>query len=214
MPIRMKPFATTFLLSLLASPVLEAHPAAFGGATSVISENSPDANHLTVHYSFTPRVSLGAHLTRMLGHSKDEWMLTSQTGLLLHRWNQKDFQANLYAFGGLGGLRHQGKTDLVGRSGAQFDIEDRRYYFMTEYSNHLIRNREDRHDLKLRAGLAPYLADYEELNSWLIVQYEFQPQSHRKHELTPLLRFFYRNVLLEAGSSLQGKWLLNLMVHF
>ena len=37
---------------------------------------------------------------------------------------------------------------------------------------------------------------------------------NEKLMLTPLLRFFYHNVLWEIGSSTRGDWMLNLMVHY
>jgi hypothetical protein len=48
----------------------------------------------------------------------------------------------------------------------------------------------------------------------VMLQGMYTPDVDRKVMLTPLLRFFYHNVLWEMGSSTRGEWMLNFMVHY
>ena len=64
-----------------------------------------------------------------------------------------------------------------------------------------------------RIGLSPFESGFEELQSWFMVQAMVMPKVDPKVIITPLLRFFYKSVLWEMGSSTRGEWMLNIMVH-
>jgi hypothetical protein len=65
-----------------------------------------------------------------------------------------------------------------------------------------------------RVGFSPKMADFKDLQTWVMLQGMYTPDVDRKVMLTPLLRFFYHNVLWEMGSSTRGEWMLNFMVHY
>jgi len=204
----------TLLTLLVQSPAwLQAHPTSYKGAKSLMMTNKPDRSELTAHYSFTHRFSLGATVLRIETENERLYALHPKAGALLHRINDPRFQANWYAYGGAGAARYQGENEFMFHAGSQFDIEDRRYYFLAAAERLDVRNALSQWDFKARVGTAPYLAEFDELNSWLILEYTYNTRE-KNHELTPMARFFYRNVLLETGVSLRGKWLLNLMFHF
>jgi hypothetical protein len=206
------------ILAILGGPLLtadiQAHPTSFQGATSIELMNRPKSNLFTAHYSFSPRFSLGAESLRWV-KSNDESLYAGllRAGVLLHRINHAQFQANAYLEGGAGVARIDKDQHLTYRVRAQMDIEDRRYYFLTSLERQYVQDQLANWIPKARVGIAPYLAEFDELNSWLMLQYEYH-STEKKHDITPFLRFFYRNVLIEAGSSLRGQWMLNAMVHF
>jgi hypothetical protein len=47
-----------------------------------------------------------------------------------------------------------------------------------------------------------------------MLQGMYMPKVDRTLTITPLVRFFYQNILWEMGSSTRGEWMLNLMVHY
>ena len=65
-----------------------------------------------------------------------------------------------------------------------------------------------------RIGVAPYEAEFNEIASWLMLQYQYHPMLTRKYALTPLIRLFYKSVLFESAVSTEGDWMLNFMFHF
>jgi hypothetical protein len=191
-----------------------AHPIAYQGAVSAMSMNSSHTNELFLHYTFHPRFSMGAKVFRFQERGQESLSVFPQASVLLFRWNHPNFQANVYSYGGFGGSwsRDQHGTSVF--YGGEADIEDRRFYFSAaSQALHLSEFRTQR-ALKVRAGISAYLAEYNEPAAWGIFQYEWKPGSDVRHEFTPLMRVFYKNVLLEAGSSIKGDWLLNLMIHY
>jgi hypothetical protein len=67
---------------------------------------------------------------------------------------------------------------------------------------------------QLRLGFSPFETDFDKLQNWFMLQLVSMPSIEPKVVITPMLRFFYHNVLWEFGSSTQGNWMLNLMVHY
>ena len=64
----------------------------------------------------------------------------------------------------------------------------------------------------LRVGHAPYLAEYDELNIWLMLQYMNHPRGLNRHMTTPIVRMFYKNVLWELGVSTDGTFIINFAI--
>jgi hypothetical protein len=54
------------------------------------------------------------------------------------------------------------------------------------------------HNTKLRLGFAPYLAEFDELSFWLILE---DRKSTEQSSVFPILRFYYRNALWEVGGT-------------
>jgi hypothetical protein len=65
-----------------------------------------------------------------------------------------------------------------------------------------------------RLGFSPRTAPFEDLQTWFMVQAMVIRDIRDEVLVTPMLRFFYHNVLWELGSSTRGDWMLNLMVHY
>jgi len=211
---KLSPWILGFVMPWAMSTNLIAHPIAYKGSISLMSMNSRDMNEIYTHYSFSPRLSLGAKFLRIEERKKESYSVFPQLSVLLHRWNQENFQANIYAYGGFGANKANDKTGTTVFYGGEADIEDRRFYLSTSFQGLRLSEFRDHHTLKARAGVAAYVAEYTEPAVWGIFQYEWHPGAEMKHQFTPIVRIFYKNALLETGSSIKGDWLLNFMIHY
>jgi len=213
--------------ALLVSTQAYAHPVVFSGGTALMGHQMEDMSEFEVVHSPTARTGLGLSVTR---HKHAHELLFKAAGLLW-RGNYPDFQANIYAVGGAGrqfARSHAGDSTspLMKRIHANpalyewtlsADGEDRQIYTMGEYSETYDGKGLLRQSGKLRLGFAPYKADSNEMSFWGIVEWvPEKPVGNNKwlHEVTPMLRMYYKNTLIEAGSSLNGKFTFNYMFHF
>ena len=65
-----------------------------------------------------------------------------------------------------------------------------------------------------RAGFAPYTAGMNELQTWLVFQFDYFKKMEKPLKITPIFRFFYKTALWEVGSSFAGDFFLTLMIHY
>lgn len=204
-----------FLLSFmaLASAAL-AHPVSYQGAFSVMTWNQPFLLDSWVTYSFRPDAAIAARYTQMQMKEGKARAYLPQLDYLVKRWNESDYQANIYVYGGFGGVHINDSNGRGGLVGVEADAESRRYFVMSKYEGMFSSVTPDSHQATLRLGVAPYEAEYKELASWFMIQVQYHPSLQRNYAITPLARFFYKSVLWEMGVSLDGDWMLNLMFHF
>ena len=206
-----KAWAASLLLMMAQSAL--AHPTAFQGSTALISNNLSGYSENIAYYSARSYLSVGAAVTRI---GTDEFY-APHVGLLLKRWNEKESQANIYAWGGygLGTIESEGprRQDGIWRWGAQADYETRRFYTMVSINRIDGEHGYFRELLTARVGFAPYLADFEGLSIWPILQVMKWTPTESTWDVMPMLRFYYKNVLWEMGSSVQGNWMFSFMVH-
>jgi hypothetical protein len=67
---------------------------------------------------------------------------------------------------------------------------------------------------RLRAGVAPYLANSGALHTWLFVQVDRAAERGRRAEVAPVLRLFRGPLLVEAGVSDRGRGFGTLWFYF
>ncbi|MGE0764282.1 MAG: hypothetical protein AB7N80_13455 [Bdellovibrionales bacterium] len=200
-------------MGLLVSQAL-AHPTSYQDSLAVMTWNQPDQNDLWVVYSFRYDKALAARHMRVQTRSGLSKMNMGQFNWLVKRWNQKNSQANVYLYGGFGSHEHLGQSGTVGVWGLEADAESRKLFIWGRGEGMRSSHNQDFELYEFRLGAAPYEAEFNEIASWLMLQYQYRPQMVSKEVLTPLVRFFYRNVLWEMGSSFDGDFMLNFMVHF
>ncbi|MCB0394120.1 MAG: hypothetical protein KDD25_06155, partial [Bdellovibrionales bacterium] len=173
-------------------------------------------SHVQINHSFQHWWALGFHRFQVASARSDKYAHFLSTNFLLKRWNGDSYQANLYSILGLGETRLVDEYQAGGLGGLQFDIEDRKYYFLAKYME--IRNSKEFEfqETNLRAGLAPYVAGFDSLHSWLILDWSHSGtrEGQFRNEVTPTLRMFYRNVLFEIGQSFEGNTKFNFISHF
>ncbi|MEL6830649.1 MAG: hypothetical protein AAFO63_10980, partial [Pseudomonadota bacterium] len=136
--------------------------------------------------------------------------------ILLKRWNAKNAQANVYLKGSVGQADPFGEDDaeLAGFIGVGADWETRRWFTSYEARAYdLGFNQTARQSARI--GVAPYIGDYGDLHTWLMLQVENQPESDTPTTLTPLVRFFYDVQLLEIGYTPETeRFMANWIVRF
>lgn len=201
-------------LLVACSPGARAHPVSFVGSTVVWTSNQPQQSRLHLNFTSQPWLAFGMTYDRIDQPEGTANIAYPQVNVLAQRWNLSEAQANIYFTGGLGYGDFRNRTRLAGEVSLTLDYETRSEFVMLMAERvHLLESRDFDH-VMLKTGLAPYLADYGELQNWLMLEIDWRPYQEEPWMVTPLFRFFYRNVLWELGSSLRGDWMLNLMVHF
>lgn len=175
--------------------------------------------HSQVNYTVHRNLAVGAtHVRLRYLDTPLEGSVGQMNGLLFRR-NRSHSQANLYVSLGAG-VVHEGLDvgDLLLLAGAQADFETDNFYsaFMvsTVGTRELFESPSTLPTLvRARVGLLPFDSGMESLQAWAVLQVDHQSPLEDPLSVTPLMRFFYRNVLWEFGASLDGHPWLHLMFH-
>jgi hypothetical protein len=201
-------------VGVMFSSISSAHPVSYQGSTSVMTWNQPYLTDIWTTYSFRNDAAVALRTMRMQMSDGEMRVYLAQMDYLAKRWNELSYQGNVYVYGGYGAAHFQSQTGGVGMAGIEADIESRKYFLMGQYEGMYPTVGPQFQHLEARVGIAPYEAEYEEVASWLMLQAQYHPALTKNYAITPLARFFYKNVLWETGVSLDGDWLLNFMFHF
>lgn len=206
----MKPLIFSALLVAGAS----AHPVSFEGAYQLMLGSTDSVQNFELYHSYTPKTAFGFHAMRFEAGRDDDLFAGLQHNWLLKRWNLPDAQANLYFGAAAGGAKQDG--DPWAPAGLGFfraDYETRRIY--TAFESKFIGSEDvSRGITSLSVGVAPYKAEFEQLNTWLILQLEHVSGMEDDLAIIPKIRLFKGNYFLELGCSLEGAPLVNFMMHF
>ncbi len=192
-------------------------PISYPGGWTFMQNN--DYKRHSVHIHYTPSIKYS------FGYRGEYWKMKewqfhgAQLNYLLNRSNKPKSQSNLYIKSGIGAFYssykdHQNKGEPGCFSGLSFDWEDRRYFTSYENRVNLSKTIDRSFIQKARIGIAPYIGDYGDLHSWLMLQVEHTPQAYNKVIYTPMIRMFKGDFLAEAGISNHGQYLLNLILRF
>lgn len=203
-----------YLLSLLVilSGYTYAHPVIYKGGWVYQGNFMPEMNEMKVSYTFDPKwsVVLNSHRFEMADEYQD---VAIGINTLLKRWLQHDSQGNLYFGAHIGQYEDNQGEGQVTHAFLMADWEDREDYVLFKTKKYFYDGRETQ-DYLGRYGFAPYAAGMDELQAWAIIQGYYYEEQSKEAIITPMLRFFYKNVLWEMGSSLKGDSFLTLMVHY
>ena len=194
----------------------EAHPVSFAGSYSIMTWNSKDMSDWMLTHSFTSKYSLAARYLRLQTEDGERTFYVPQVNVLLKRWNELDSQANVYLSLGHGGEKVKSSFKNTSSVALETDWESRKYYVSARGDALLSHKSSDQsiYQTKLRAGFAPYLAEFDEMNAWFILEAFKSNKDEKEFKLTPFIRLFYHNVLTEFGVSSRGDAQFNFMVHF
>lgn len=202
-------------LSILGTKA-EAHPVAFAGSYSIMTWNSKEMSDWMFTHSFTSKTSLAVRYLRLQTEEGERTFYIPQVNFLLKRWNELDSQANIYLSLGHGGEKINSSFKNTSSAAIEADWESRKYYVSFREDAIISHKNSDRniYQTKVRAGFAPYLAEFDEMNTWFILQADTSNKMDDEFKLTPFIRLFYHNVLTEFGVSSKGDAQFNFMVHF
>ena len=203
----------TISISILLAVTSTAHPVAFEGAHQLMFGTTGDVQNLEFYRSYSARAAWGLHAMRF-EDDEDEIFAGLQHNWLLKRWNLPTAQANVYS--GLGAGLAGEVGDRASPAGLGFfraDYETRRIY--TAFDAKWVDSADvSRGVFSAAVGIAPYKAEFDQLNTWLIVQVEHVTGMEEKIEIIPKVRFFKGPYFLELGYTLTGKPVVNFMIHF
>jgi hypothetical protein len=209
---------TKILLALLiinlgVGAVVEAKPLSYVGGTMVMQENDETGHTLSLDYTFTPTEAFGFYV-KQEENGKEILMLTPEFNTLLKRWNLPDGQGNIFNMSGAGAAYFHHNTQPCLWSAFLVDYESRRWFF--SYEPRFVWDGDIEKSVWQRAyiGIAPYLADYNQLNTWIMFRVDHHPAKHDHFVATPLLRFFYKTYWFEIGYSSNQHVMVNWTVQF
>ena len=194
-----------------------AHPVIYKDGFVVSSSNMSSYSDNQLMYSWSHRFASGLNHWRFTKDEKNTDMGFLKTNYLAYRHNGESSQANLYLHGGIGiadSEIEKKATQEAYMGGVEMDWETRTLYTSLKYYHFTSPSVTDISMTQARVGFSPYEAGFDQLQAWFMLQGMYMPEVEREVIITPLLRFFYKNVLWEMGSSTRGEWLLNLMVHY
>lgn len=203
-------------IACLATPA-SARPVSYPGGWTFMTMN--DADKYSVHMHYSPTINYSVGYKGEYDRGGDYSLHALQVNNLLKRWNKKDSQANLYLKSGVGVVyTDQGAYDSE-TSGAAFtglatDWEDRRYF--VSYENRYLEAGalDDKFSQAARVGITPYIGDYGDLHTWLMLQVNHTPEAKDKVTVTPMVRFFKSVNLMEAGISNKGDLMFNWVMRY
>ena len=203
-------YLVIFLIML--SNYAHAHPVIFKGGWVYQGSFMPLMNEMKVSYTFDPKwsVVLNSHRFEMADEYQD---VAIGLNTLVKRWLQHDSQGNVYLGAHFGKYQDLNGDGSVGHAFLMADWEDREDYVVFKSKKFYFEDRQSQ-DYLIRYGFAPYVAGMNELQTWMILQAYYYEEQSKEAIITPMLRFFYKNVLWELGSSTKGDSFLTLMVHY
>jgi len=202
------------IAALLFAEAAYARPVSYPGGWTLMQRNNGDRSAIHAHYSPTAFDSIGVYIEK--NWDEDVTFTGLQYNRLVKRFNGPSSQANIYAKIGAG------QADPFGNSGAELagfvefaaDWETRRWF--TEYrlrAADFADNETVHHNARL--GLAPYIGDYGDLHTWLMVEVQNHPDGDKPITTTPLIRFFKGVQMIELGYTVEeNEWLANWIVRF
>ena len=203
-----------FLIQILSfASLAAAKPLSYVGGTMVMQENDETGHTVSIDYTFDPRFALALYSKYEIGG--DEFFTVGpQLNTLLKRWNLADGQGNIFAMTGAGTARQGSQTEPAAWLTLLADYETRRVFFSYEPRLMFAGEIEKSFWQRAYAGFAPYLADYEQLNTWLLIRFDHHPAEPDHFVVTPVLRFFYKTIWLEAGYSSNNHVMVNWTMQF
>ena len=205
----MQPLALTACLAVLLPCLALARPVSYPGGVTIMQMTDVDAHSLHLHQSPTARYSLGYR--GIYWRDTDVQFHGVQLNQLVKRWNKPASQANIYLKSGIG-LMVDDTQDMAAFTGFSADWEDRRYFTYYEARFFAAESMDGAFTQKARVGIAPYIGDYGDLHTWLMLQVDHDHEKDDPITLTPLIRLFKSEYLAEIGLNEDGKVLFNFIV--
>ena len=200
-------------LLLLCARGAAAKPISYPGGTMVMVENDETGHTLSVDYTFSPKAA-AALFVKKEPNGNDFTMVGPQINYLVKRWNLPHGQGNIFSLSGAGTAVIDGQTKFAAWTTILADYETRRFF--TSYEARLMHVDSMKTSLwqRARVGVAPYLGNYDDLHTWLMVQVDHHPEKRHTTVVTPLVRLFYKTLLVEGGVSTRGTVMFNLVKQF
>jgi hypothetical protein len=204
---------TAIGLSALLPESAVAKPISYPGGTMLMLENDETGHTASLDYTFSPRAAAAFYVKNEI-NGRAFTMVGPQINLLVKRWNLPHAQGNIFSMTGAGAVLADGNAHFTVWTTILADYETRRIFTSYEARLMYAQGMETSLWQRARLGFAPYPANYNELNTWLMVQVDHHPKKNHATAVTPLLRLFYKTLLVEGGVSTRGTVMFNLVKQF
>ena len=194
---------------------LETHSRAisYPGGYTIMERTDNKMSRIHIHYTSAVDTSLGI-TTEHFWEEKIQ-NIYFQANHLLKRINTRTTQFNCYLKNLIGIQINENAHYPKAAFRIAADWESRRLfsaYFVEADQKVRETNFHINHFVKL--GIAPYLAEYGALHTWIMVETTFPEHENYKPRVTPLLRIFKGDYLTEIGYASNKTLLVNFMIRF
>ena len=193
------------IILLIISFGLDARPISYSGGSTIMSFSDNIKDSLYYHYSPSYKYSVG--IENISDKYFDDNYSYVRFTYLLNRKNTENSQRNLYL---QSGISSKGFNEFF--YGMHGDWETRRLFvgFGLKETKRKIHDYSEQY---YQIGVAPYLGDYGDLHTWIMIKAK-ENSLQNKWSTYPVLKFFKGNVLVEFGYGEKTEWDVHLMYRF
>src|SRR4029078_5497825 len=156
-------------LVLIAVETAETKPLSYVGGLMVMQENDETGHTLTIDYTFDPHFALGVYSKYEINERDNFWMVGPTLNTFIKRWNLPDGQGNIFNMTGAGMARQGSRNEPAAWTTMMVDYETRRLFASYEVRFMDARDIESSVWQRAYLGVAPYLANYDQLNTWMLI---------------------------------------------
>jgi hypothetical protein len=192
------------IICLVLASTSFGRPISYVGGHTLMANSSSQADNIYWHYTPDIKYSLGVDYQK--DKISDELFASARFTYLLNRKNTATSQRNLYLKTGVGLNRD---SHFYGLSG---DWETRRL-FIGFSAKQQSGQGYDLFEQRVKLGIAPYLGDYGDLHTWLMVETKKDDLDDQRITY-PVLRLFKGGALIEVGYHRKTNWDIHLMYRF
>lgn len=194
------------ILGLFIVLNIEARPISYSGGTTLMFKSDNVSNSVYLHYSPTYKYSIGIEKVKnkFYDNNKNYLRLT----YLLNRKNTFTSQRNLYFQSGV--MPNNTENIFYGVHG---DWETRKLFIGFGIKDIQSKYGMDYKDEYLQLGFAPYVGDYNDLHTWIMLKTKKNTLTN-KASTYPELKFFKGNALMKFGYGANTNWDLHFMYRF
>ncbi len=191
---------------------VSARPISYPGGWQVMPMS--DAMEQGIHINYSPSFKYSVGVLSEYMRDDEYSMHTFELNTLPWRLNNENSQANIYLKFGVGVAEDDKEAHPAMWTAFAADWEDRRYF--TSYEARFINavDIEQTAHQSARVGIAPYVAEFGSLHTWLMLQVDHHPSEQDNFEITPLVRFFKGPTLMEIGYGSNRNLLFNVTYVF
>lgn len=193
-----------FIFVFVISSSLFARPVSYPGGLTAMSASDDMKDSVYVHYSPTYKYSFGIEVISDK-HFKNDYSYGRFT-YLANRKNTIHSQRNLYLQAGIS--TSEIDDFFFGING---DWETRRVFTGFEYKKTNTVN-ETYSSKMVQLGFAPYLGDYGDLHTWIMVKLK-RNSLNNSTSIFPFFKFFRNEAMIEFGYN-KTDWDIHLMYRF
>jgi len=162
----------------------QARPISYPEGWTLMGQSNWEKNRIHLHYSPTSSYSLGVVSEDFKNSNRKDFGF--QLNNLLFRKNTSKSQTNVYSMIGLG-LAKEDSYEL----------------------NKTLRFDDGSFHQEGRVGVAPYLAEFGSIHTWLMLQAQHHPEEAQEVRIAPIIRLFKDQFLFELGLDSEKDFIFN-----